>query len=85
MSDAENRSANSRLRRADDEKKKVRNRRAVFYREVAMMNRLKRAEKTDENRAFSNRKAGLLDEGEWDDKGRKVDRGLRKNRERGFA
>lgn len=28
-----------------------------------MMNRLKRAEKTDENRAFSNRKAGLLDEG----------------------
>lgn len=44
-----------------------------------MMNRLKRAEKTDENRAFSNRKAGLLDEGGWDDKGRKVNRRLRKN------
>lgn len=50
-----------------------------------MMNRLKRAEKTDENRAFSNRKAGSLDEGGWDGKGRKVDRRLRKNRERGFA
>lgn len=48
-----------------------------------MMNRLKRAEKTD--RAFSNRKAGLLDKGGWDDKGRKVDRRLRKDRERGFA
>lgn len=45
------------------------------------MNRLKRAEETDENRAFSNRKAGLLDVGGWDDKGRKVHRRLRKNRE----
>lgn len=36
-------------------------------------NRLRRGEqedgKEDENGTFSNRKAGLLDEGEWDDKG----------------